>query len=215
MNGSFKERPILFSAPMVQAILDGRKTQTRRVLKVQPPGDGYQLLRVVDTSGPKSHVGKLHWGKLSENKLRVLHSEDRHFDCPYGQPGDQLWVREAWRSYPMAGKDGSPGIIYRQTPQHSHLGPWKPSIHMPRWASRIQLEIVSVRVDRLNDISEEDARSEGVLQVKSDGYQDYSGIGGYWGSAINSFESLWESINGPGSWSANPWVWVVEFKRVN
>lgn len=234
-----RERPIIFSSPMVRAILEGRKTQTRRILKIQPPDDGYQLLRVVDTSGPRKKINKLHWGKVSDNKLRVLHSDERHFDCPYGQPGDQLWVRETWGNVAFAtDEDGfhyawnpdRPSIKVRELPfgkgyYSGHIiyradgefewsneygdeqSCWHPSIHMPRAASRITLEITNIRIERLNDISEEDARAEGVHRR-----MDYE-KNCYWTESY-VFSELWESINGSGSWVLNPWVWVIEFKRV-
>ena len=103
-----KEKPILFSAPMVRALLDGSKTQTRRVMKVQPSGEDFQLLRVMSTTGPKKHEGKLHWAKLSDNKLRVVQSDEAHFDCPYGKVGDRLWVRETFCEWDDGFVDAAP-----------------------------------------------------------------------------------------------------------
>lgn len=168
-----KERPILFSAPMVRAILDGRKTQTRRVVKLRngqymPPSEK------ADING---------WRQMLRN-------------CPYGQPGDRLWVRE---THFDAKRLNEGRILYRADGDVSRFG-WTPSIHMPRSASRITLEVTGVRVERLQDISEADAVAEGVVWEQGQ-------------TAINVFETLWESINGAGSWDANPWVWVVEFKR--
>lgn len=164
-------RPILFSGPMVRAVMEGRKTQTRRKMKTPPD--------------------------CFENPLSVL------FACPYGQVGDRLWVRESFAVcednnifYKADGKpdpwDGWDGVK------------WKPSIHMPRQASRITLEITGIRVERLNDISEADAIAEGCQ------------CAGVPASLTNrgAFAKLWESINGFDSWSVNPWVWVVEFKVV-
>jgi hypothetical protein len=165
-----KERPILFSGPMVRAILEGRKTQTRRIVKPQP---------LCIASGEWIMNGSA---------------------CKYGKPGDRLWVRETW----WAPRDDVRGeykreyIKYAATLDGMGQPTWKPSIHMPRWASRINLEVVSVRVERLQNISEEDARAEGIWQPN-------------WPL---SWRQLWESINGAGSWEANPWVWVVEFKRI-
>jgi hypothetical protein len=177
-----KERPILFSGEMVRAILDGRKTQTRRVVKPKP-----------DDSG--------------------LWNNDK---CPYGKPGDRLWVRETFFV------DG-PRIQYRAD---HHGAPketiWKPSIFMPRHASRILLEIADVRCERLRDISEADAIAEGVASfrpVPGDGdpetlYANYMNKGRLsYRKAYFSFMTLWQSINGPESWNANPWVWVITFKR--
>lgn len=193
-----KERPILFSAPMVRAIIDGSKTQTRRVVKPQPIYDG-------KFAGGWKVVGK-HGHEAAT--CGPLVSEL----CPYGHPGDRLWVRENF--CPIYPQDphyngGRPiEYDYGATYQHGYrLGDligkkkkWKPSIHMPRIASRITLEITGVRVERLQDISEADAQAEGVVWEQGQ-------------TATNVFESLWESINGPESWEANPWVWVVGFRK--
>lgn len=210
-----KERPILFSGPMVRAILDGRKTQTRRVVKPQPlwVGDPGVPFKTRDAD-PKGII-----------------------ECPYGQIGDRLWVREAWSGEYWL-KDikpierlgmPHPDRLVSLTPEtwywadgNPESGDWerpRPSIHMPRWASRITLEITDVRVERLQDISEEDAKREGVNKY------DDGPIGGMYvdyearqpvpaDGPIHSFKTLWQSINGPDSWDANPWVWVVEFNRV-
>ena len=169
-----KERPILFSAPMVRALLAGTKTQTRRIAK------GLAL----------------EW--LSEGFEPTFVADDANRLCPYGKPGDRLWVREAWAKTHCLGHEM---FVYRAEDNRTDYGgPWKPSIHMPRLASRILLEIVSVRIERLQDISEADAEAEGT-PIPCGGW-----VGGY--------RNLWESINGPGSWDSNSWVWVVEFKRV-
>ncbi len=179
-----KERPILFSGPMVQAILSGKKTQTRRVVKQK------HLPFLANI------VGGFLDGKWNQRPL------------PYGQPGDRLWVRETWA---QDDEDGT--IIYRaedneavkawdQARHESGLSKynWRPSIFMPRLASRLTLEVVSVRVERLQDISEEDAIAEGTLAP----------FGGW----VGGYQLLWESINGPGSWDENPWVWVIDFNVV-
>jgi hypothetical protein len=186
-----KERPILFSGPMVRAILDGRKTQTRRVVKGLPYAPlAFAEFTAADPSG--------FWGfGHANNPIHCIH-------CPYGETGDRLWVRETHCKY-------GGGFIYRAdygnlTPISDGVGgPWKPSIHMPRVASRITLEIVSVRVERLQDISEADAMAEGV--------ECCSGWIGHAGEPRRIFCDLWKSINGPESWAANPWVWVIEFRR--
>jgi hypothetical protein len=212
-----KERPILFNADMVNAILAGLKTQTRRVIKDQPP-EGCGLIDVgvyapivIDRKG-EQQPGPDVFGAFSEDG-------DWGFKCPYGQPGDRLWVREAFRNRRV---DNSPGdVVYRADhPGESNVPgscgrSWKPSIHMPRWASRITLEIVSVRVERLKDISKIDAEAEGV-QRHGDSWKDYlhPTDSHFALDARTSFATLWSSINGPGSWAANPWVWVVEFRRV-
>lgn len=178
-----KEHPILFSAPMVRALLDGSKTQTRRALNPQPIGGAQQ-----GVIGPLNGIGNL-------------------LICKHGQKGDQLWVRETfcWSGYASDPEE----VLYRADQEYTLEDrgdlPWKPSIFMPRWASRIQLEIVSVRVERLNDISVDDAISEGCTSAFEKG--DARG-------ARAEFAELWESINGAGSWEQNPWVWVIEFKRI-
>lgn len=191
-----KERPILMCGSMVLASLEGRKTQTRRTVKDVDPiedltfsnQDGTRHRRVCSGAyGP--------W-----------------VTCPYGQPGDRLWVRETWAPTPGGPATKENGALYRAD-GHDANWLWKPSIHMPRWASRLTLEIVSVRVERLQDISEEDAKSEGV-EVLSQGFKCYLGADCQCGDARMSFMSLWESINGPGSWEKNDWVWVIEFKRL-
>jgi hypothetical protein len=196
---------------MVRAILEGRKTQTRRIVK------------------PSAHVsindgGIAYWGS----------------HCPYGQPGDRLWVRETWR--PMGdlarlavhiGCDPDGVVAYKADDDGSNVLPWRPAIHMPRWASRLTLEITNVRVERLQDISEEDAQAEGVKTVwtgrselpcggvANAEFINYEPPAGCELKDIvqaqtfrNRFAQLWDSINGVGSWDANPWVWVVEFKVV-
>lgn len=220
-----KERPILFSAPMVRAIIDGRKTQTRRVVKPQPALNGNWM--------EWCHKGVLiteqnvAWHPFAEGFPRALASKGLGYLCPYGQPGDRLWVRETWMpdgprdgtwdDFAFFGCKGSPfsmipeqyrtpaHVIHRASWDGSEMTGWKPSIHMPRWASRITLEITGVRVERLKDISDADAAAEGFVD---------EGTGREWKSGRQRFGELWESINGPGSWNANPWVWVVEFKRI-
>ena len=200
-----KERPILFSAPMVRSILASTKTQTRRVVKPQPIYDGR-------FAGGWKMLGKAgHEAATCSPLIAEL--------CPYGQPGDRLWLREAhwWfkdEHDPAIGyyppKLTADDVEYRADGDDGRKV-WRPSIHMPRWASRITLEITSVRVERLQDISEGDAQAEGCA------LECMTPTGGDSGSAIygpGGYLALWESINGAGSWDANPWVWVVEFKRV-
>lgn len=192
------ERPMLFSAPMVRAILSGAKTQTRRVVKPRKCPDFGCELAPCEIAGEKG--------------------EDLHRLCPYGQPGDRLWVREAWLD--MARPGYKPVYAYRaelNSGEGFDVPPgvrWRPSIHMPRAASRITLEITGVRVERLQAISEADAIAEGVPnQTRLIGHSAKTGCA--WGppEPIAEYCTLWESINGPDSWAANPWVWVVEFKR--
>lgn len=187
-----KERPILFNAPMVRAILAGTKTQTRRV--VMPPR------------------------KKGCHDLDALAQHQRGL-CPYGRPGDRLWVREAWRAFKDGAlyEDAGVEVDYRATPAawaKDSDAPWKPSIHMPRWASRITLEITDVRVERLQEIcaSANDILAEGIIYDA-----DAPVIGpceADAGDLVEQFSDLWDSINSPGSWDENPWVWVIEFKRV-
>lgn len=209
------ERPILFSTPMVQAILAGNKTQTRRVMKVQPSSNEHQLSLCVDTTGDQMAKGKLHWIKL--DGMNIHHDDGVYFSCPYGQIGDQLWVREtfstSYKTEEYCRKYGE--IHYRadcdEFREEMLSLSWTPSIHMPRWASRIQLEITNIRVERLKDISEADARAEGGPEIL--GFDDGKEQHG-WQSYREWYQWLWEQINGIGSWDANPWVWVIEFKRV-
>lgn len=206
-----KERPILFSGEMVRAIIDGRKTMTRRVVKPQPEQD---------TDCP------YHIGTGVERKARI---------CPYGKPGDRLWVRETHTYGDINYTESDPfaDVYYRaddiclgvpvseavaETVQEwveekevSGAGcNWRPSIFMPRWASRITLEITNIRVERLQDISEEDAKREGANGEK------HRGQGFEHCIYREAFRTLWESINAKRgySWESNPWVWVVEFKQI-
>lgn len=182
MQIAARERPILFSAPMVRALLDGRKTMTRRIVKPQS--------RIVVHDNGQALTDR---GWLPE------------LDNPYGNVGDRLWVRETFDAPP--GSDNPGEVVYRadydhREPQHT----WQPSIFMPRWASRLTLEIESVRVERLQDISEADAHAEGVSIIGPDGdhFEDYR----------DGFAWLWGKINGPGSWDKNPWVWAISFRRL-
>lgn len=199
-DGGPAERPILFSAPMVRAILDGRKTQTRRIVKHIP--------MLGDPSG---------WcaaAKAQEPGWVHIVGDYRRF-CPYGEPGDRLWVREAWVR--TDGMTSVPDTFYRASESAANaeqLGPWKSPLFMPRWASRITLEIESVRVERLQDISEEDAMAEGVVHRNSCWYATDDPKALPWMTASGAYINLWESINGAGSWDANPWVWVIQFRRI-
>ncbi|PBY95667.1 hypothetical protein CJT43_17980 [Pseudomonas aeruginosa] len=229
-----RERPILFNDQMVRAILDGRKTVTRRVMKPQPM---------------PSKSGGHHWPcKVHQSMLHVERELQNgegcwcglaEAACPYGEPGDRLWVRETWTDVNMC---GAPALAYRADEDirdlmeepgflddrgafnyddprvkpypfacwHAELDQarWRPSIHMPRWASRILLELTAVRVERLQDISEEQARAEGYPAERE------CETGGSGLDAWLWFRSLWGEINGPEAFTANPWVWVIEFKRV-
>lgn len=210
------ERPILFSLPMVRAILDGRKTKTRRVVKPQSTSviHGKYLDQSEDGDKPTKE-DRRSWHRLNEDSNYY-----EPIRCPYGGPGDRLWVRETW-----AEGGSSTQLPCGEYVWSSHLKAryaatdnairdkddscyWRlrPSIHMPRWASRLTLEVVSVRVERLNEISEADARAEGYVG---------DGVTRHDAEARNWFAGLWDSINAKKHpWSSNPWVWVVEFKRV-
>jgi hypothetical protein len=184
-----RERPIIFSAPMIKAILANRKTQTRRIVKFNDAG--------------RVRLGKRNW-----------HVDDPAVTtaCPYGQPGDRLWVRENWRPLMdhLSECTGPEDIRFAASVSEAEwaISKWRPSIHMPRWASRITLAVTDVRVQRLNSISEADAIAEGCPAVPLHSLDCAST------APSEHFRRLWESIHGPGSWDANPWVWAVSFERV-
>ena len=201
-----RERGILFNGPMVRAVLAGKKTQTRRIVKPQPDWDSPKPCCETTRDGFQGAVNRGMWscgGTWTDDE------DPRR--CPYGQPGDRLWVREAWNKFPpwegyfYAADDHSFGI--GECDDSDHIEPhdlrWKPSTNMPREASRLTLEITEVRVERLNEISEGDAEAEGCFAL---GDADCT--------AVEQFRRLWESINGPGSWALNPFVWVITFRRV-
>lgn len=210
-----KERPILFSAPMVRAILADQKTVTRRPIKVQPH---------IDASG-NFCVGSSNYGQDGYGKPVTKHFVSGC--CPYGKSGDRLWVRESFWGCDLPGYGDQPCVVYDdewlgKEYKPAEARPWGrkfgriPSIHMPREASRILLEITDVRVERLQDISEEQARAEGITDggCVNCGNNEPCGCDFPAPCAVDSFVHLWSSINGPHAWDANPWVWVVEFKRV-
>lgn len=237
-----KERPILFSPPMVRAILDGRKTQTRRALKPQPkPDKGW------DWSWPLPGKGVTPGTKVCWRDDTKPGTSTANFYCPYGKPGDRLWVKETFAEvHPIAIAEGRftkrldagipgpppvdyltiykadgefPGVHHTQEypwrslttadevekkhyPHGRETG-WSPSMFMPRRASRLDLLITGIRIERLQDISEADAKAEGVIFKP-----------GITNSYRQAFANLWAEINGEGSWSANPWVWAITFERV-
>lgn len=216
------ERPILFSGPMVRALLAGTKTQTRRVASLDVINDDperYDFLGMV--SGPDVPHYAFRDKKTGAQTLVRFRS---------GQPGDKLWVREAWRAPSefdrvkpsdlkpsSAALLGTP-IIYEATRHESvQFGKLRPSMFMPRWACRLTLEVTGVRVERLQDISEADAKAEGVtMPPQRAPYRDACGelVLPLQRTARDAYGDLWEQINGPGSWDANPWVGVVEFRRL-
>lgn len=211
-----KERPILFSAPMVRALLAGTKTQTRRVFRLPRGCSWYASLGGEAAGWLQDDTGPAWW-----------HVDEQR--CPYGAPGDRLWVREAhafsvvdpegygWRDDPenwdviYRADEKQPAGGWRDNDGNVILPPWRPSIHMPRWASRILLDVTSARVERLQDISEADAMAEGIVRQRDGGYGLPAGEHYHAHSARISYWSLWDAINGAGSVDANPWVWVVAF----
>jgi len=230
-----KERPILFSGPMVRAIISGQKTVTRRVVKPQ-----FQTAPVDVVDGVPSWDSPTNYA--GEVQMNTQHGKP----CPYGKPGDRLWVRETWLEDPeddgtwaytqYMGCKGSPlsdipkrfqkpgHCIFRSSWDGSDLL-WRPSIHMPRWASRILLEVTDVRVERLRDSDD-----MALLDELGDMLEDCDSVAGREFSRIESlqvagaplkmlpemygFKAWWDKTNGGGSFDANPWVWLVEFKRI-
>ena len=215
------DRQILMSAPMVRALRAGTKTQTRRIVKPQPAhschyemnGAGNAALHLADAGGPNQYVPP------------TPRSKDHRLPCPYGAPGDRLWVREnGWQRPERSerdmrdGADTWPAYEYDADGiDHAHvelLKEWgwkrRPSIHMPRWASRITLELTEVRVQRVQDISAEDVLAEGIVDRWSRGNETWPAA--QCDEARDEYRMLWESINGLGSWAANLWVWALTFR---
>lgn len=238
------ERGMIFNAEMARAILDGRKTQTRRIVKGT---DGaVKFCKEWDINGEEIFV------VLGEKDHTGMNPVLGAISCPFGAVGDRIWVRETWAT--LGNEDGccvdwegnlckgderSAARIYRasceqrpgdyglwsipddaywkpHTKERKFEGAWRPSIHMPRWASRITLEITDVRVERLNAISEEDARAEGIIDggCLNYGEPEPCGCANPEPDATDAFAYLWQSIYGQESWDANPWVWVVSFERI-
>ncbi|HBT3020253.1 TPA: hypothetical protein MBF03_001569 [Klebsiella pneumoniae] len=224
-----KERGMIFNGEMVRAILDGRKTQTRRIMKPQPkpsksrPGDFWFSSKKLESM---VHVSDLAPGN---SPIADYHLFIQEHCCPFGAVGDRIWVRETFAAL-------EPGSYEQVKPQEGHCQDlryaatdrlaksdadirgykWVPSIHMPRWASRIQLEITDVRVERLNAISEEDARAEGIIDggCLNCGEPEPCGCANPEPDATDAFAYLWQSIYGQESWNDNPWVWVISFERI-
>ncbi|EOX0728577.1 hypothetical protein ACO37N_005512 [Klebsiella pneumoniae] len=223
------ERGMIFNAEMVRALLDGRKTQTRRPIK-------WKQTRFTEI-GEREDGSKWPWSEDAEHACDFWHP------CPFGAVGDRIWVREAFRVHSRATDVAT--LVYKASERNSWTEQtrrvpvavcnkpatpekWTPSLHMPRWASRIMLEITGVRVERLNAISPEDAESEGLERTNFTGFGDEPELPSYPEPDVyfdplkkqwkeyppEAFAGLWESIYGEGSWKANPWVWVIEFKRV-
>lgn len=226
-----KERPILFSAPMVRAILEGRKTQTRRIVKPAHVED-FDFIGGGPNGEPATRDSIwLQYGPLTEDNGDTTEPQwlvsgteyPEEGSCPlgqlYGAVGDRLWVRE---THSVSTID--PMGVWYWADGNPSLGDWtkpRPSIHMPRWASRITLEITGLRVQRLHEISEADAIAEGIHEFKLPngsvyGYSPH-GTPGYacTDDPVSAYAFLWEKINGAESWDANPWVWVIEFKQLS
>ncbi|HGS7001638.1 hypothetical protein PAH44_09830 [Klebsiella pneumoniae] len=231
------ERGMIFNAEMVRAILDGRKTQTRREVKLN-----LDIACLATTYDWATSLAANHHQGLTEEQIQqkaeslrgVIHpvilgnGQMVSIICPHGKPGDRIWVRETFCPVDDTQYGGEKWVDYRATPKFEESHPagwdsapndaeslkWRPSIHMPRWASRILLEITNVRVERLNAISEEDSQAEGMeLTGWRPTYSDPDSGGEVW-TPYDNFAELWSSIYGDESWKANPWVWVISFERV-
>lgn len=208
-----KERPLLFSSPMVRAILAGSKTQTRRIVKAAPgEQSGWLTADGIHNFAKDGGIIKGGW--------QMLHPRGGPFGwirCPYGATGDRLWVRETFLNNALEGYP--PVYFYRADDEDKpHDRNWKPSIFCPRDASRITLEITAVRCERLQNISEEDAIAEGI-----DAFADGAGyslplsngkLGAWQRNPVDAYRCLWDSINGEGAWAKNPWVWAITFRRI-
>ncbi len=230
-----KERGIIFNAEMVRAILDGRKTQTRRIIKSVPTTHNFHGWIMSSTCAKDE--GKACWATGNSPLLK----DPIRLKCPLGKIGDRLWVRETWQG-PLVDEDhldnyradadkfqtsefceyaadGGPRPEFCDLDGNIHFG-WRPSIHMPRWASRILLEITGVRVERLHDISEEDAVAEGVVTGRYGNEGNW--LRGFYApggnqphqNAKSAYSEIWRSIYGVEAWYKNPWCWVVEFKKI-
>ncbi len=192
-----KTHPILFSGEMVRALLDGRKTQTRRVFLVTGPLGDKSAVTSPDEEIMQFDDGTFHY--------RSTGGLSGPYPCPYGQPGDLLWVRETFFDWGV----GSNRIQYKTETSKVDEVPWSPSIHMPRWASRLTLKITDVRVERLQGISREDVLAEGIQVATA----DVASLGEFHAC----YRGLWNSLNAKRgySWETNPWVWALTFKPIN
>lgn len=214
---AMSDRPIIFSAPMVRALLDGRKMQTRRVLKPLPEAEGQSYVM-----WPVYGYARVGFQRCGSSPL-----PDRA--APYA-PGDRLWVREAWACHwatdDQPPREMDPDLWSVRYLADDHIRPAardgslalkkqcakvRSSFHMPRWASRLTLLVTDVRVTRLQEISEADAVAEGIEQDDVGLWRDYAGSDVGWGFSVESFRSLWNSLHGPDAWAANPWVSAVSF----
>jgi hypothetical protein len=216
-----RERPIPFNSQMVRALLAGTKTQTRRVVALPRKRQGFVML----------NTGAGWWPYQSDDGESELCNDgmEHPYSCPYGQPGDRMWVREAWRAHTtfdhLPPRDiPESHVWYMADDGYKAESRYRHGMFMPRWASRILLEVTAVRVERLQDISEADAISEGTYSHAAQLAEDpaisaadiEALIGKYGEGKVRClYAALWESINGADSWAANPWVWVVEFRKVS
>jgi len=201
-----KEKQILFSTPMVRAILEGRKTQTRRLIKPQPDGE-------IKANIPYEFYG---------TKTERIFTDTKAYLAPCSV-GDILWVRETFCEVPYeynhipikGGHITTPKYAYKADSKRDYTGIWKPSIHMPKAAARIWLEVTDVRVERLQEITEEAARAEGITRVEDGKWESEFRLGWFDGP-IKAFRALWDSLNAKRGypWESNPWVWVIDFRRV-
>jgi hypothetical protein len=206
-----KFKPILFSTPMVQAILEGRKTMTRRIIKSNHESGLFAVGRR-KSDGQITKITSLDWDECSGDVTNDI-------QCRYGKVGDVLWVRETWNCISYLNPDNTEYKYFYKADNGNDFSKWKPSIFMPKATCRIFLEITNVKVERLQEISDEDAKSEGVEFIPNMAYpqnwKDYSDeFAPPLISPQHSFISLWDSINGEESWEANPFVWVIEFKQI-
>mgnify|MGYP000054621868 CR=1 FL=1 len=231
-----KEYPILFSAEMVRAILSGEKTQTRRVLSVQPPAPHYRFSTNVCSTNSRQE-GKHHWVDVRNDPFELVDSSQPCFSCPYGYVGERLWVRETFLEFVDDHIINGNNFAYRadirsrlSEEMRIDLGyKWSSPLFMPRRASRITLEIKNLRVERVQEISEADAKAEGIISLTKDGEIWKYGLGNHehlpllpdwpwteWQhTARDAYARLWDLINGEKHpWESNPWVWVINFERV-
>jgi hypothetical protein len=212
------EYPIIFSGPMVKAILEGRKTQTRRICRQGNDNVGHYEAWAIC---PAKESGWIAWfGQDSENiENFTKQAYPNGFSCPYGKPGDRLWIRENFQYILLQSEcTGPEDIRYQATADELELActkRWRPSIHMSRWASRITVEVTEVRVQRLQAISKEDAISEGCEFGNTHGLNVNEERERWHGPERQNFANLWDSINGKRApWENNPWVWAISFRRI-
>ena len=215
-------KSIAFNAPMIQALLDGRKTQTRRVVRPQPEGDEMRFSTTICSSN-KNHAGKHRWVIMPNEYTIDSKISSPFFSCPYGKPGGLLWVKEPWQAWTEFNERKASQIPSRSDVNYiANENIWdarrRDARHMPHWASRITLETTRIRVERLQDISEEDAIAEGcrpywnkenpIYLVCPNGSKlETHPLGG----PQEDFQRVWASIYGPEAWDANLWVWVISF----